>query len=50
MRSRSPSSSRPPALSRKVAAFTLLELLVVMSIIGILAGMVVGLRQRRPPR
>ena len=43
MRSRSPSSSRPPALSRRVAAFTLLELLVVMSIIGILAGMVVGL-------
>ncbi|MCX6859961.1 MAG: type II secretion system protein [Verrucomicrobia bacterium] len=43
MRSRSPSSSYPPAPPRSVAAFTLLELLVVMSIIGILAGMVVGL-------
>ena len=43
MRLRSPYSQNPPALIRQVAAFTLLELLVVMSIIGILAGMVVGL-------
>ena len=43
MRSCSPTFPCPPAPSRRVAAFTLLELLVVMSIIGILAGMVVGL-------
>ncbi|MCE2825487.1 MAG: type II secretion system GspH family protein [Verrucomicrobium sp.] len=43
MRSCRPSSPRTPVTTRGRAAFTLLELLVVMSIIGILAGMVVGL-------
>ncbi|MFM7555193.1 MAG: type II secretion system protein, partial [Verrucomicrobiota bacterium] len=43
MRSRRPSPPCLPEPLRRAAAFTLLELLVVMSIIGILAGMVVGL-------
>ena len=43
MRPCSPLFQNAPAPVRSRAAFTLLELLVVMSIIGILAGMVVGL-------